>query len=270
MKNLGIIGVGNMGSALLSGICNSNLKKELSILIYDVDRKKVEESKKAFDVREAENITELLKASEYTLLAIKPQDIDEFLKRYGDKIDSTSKLFITIAAGLKVKFYRKYLAKTNIARVMPNTPFLAGYGASGIYFDGEISEEDKNLVIRIFESGGIVEVVKKEALLDVVTGLSGSGPAFVFTFINSLADGGVFAGLSRDVSRRLAIQTVLGSAMLAQKENVHPEELKDRVTSPGGTTAAGLNALEEGNFRSSVIKAVIRATERAKELGENQ
>ncbi len=153
---------------------------------------------------------------------------------------------------------------------MPNTPFLVGYGVSGIYFDGNFKEEEKEDVIMIFKSGGYVEVCDKEKELDIVTGLSGSGPAFVFSFINSLADGAVFAGMSRDKARRLAIKTVLGASILLEKENLHPEELKDRVTSPAGTTASGLLALEEGAFRGIVMKAVIKATEKAKEIGEKQ
>ncbi len=269
MKNLGIIGIGNMGFALLSGICNSKLKKEVEIYIYDVDKEKINRAKNEFNVKEVEDLKKLITDTDYIILAIKPQDVDGFLKNYSSEIDKDSKLLITIAAGLSIKFYRKYLKEIKIARVMPNTPFLAGYGATGIYFDERINNDDRKFVSEIFESGGIVEVVKKESLLDIITGLSGSGPAFVFTFINSLSDGGVFSGLPRETSRRLAIQTVLGAAILAQKENAHLEELKDRVTSPGGTTAAGLLALEEGSFRHSIIKAVIKAVERARELGES-
>lgn len=269
MKKLGIIGLGNMGYALLSGIYNAGLSKEFDIKVYDVDKDKL---KKAIDMKGniSEDMRDLIDFSDYLILAIKPVDVEEFLKQEKLSLDKEEKIFITVAAGLTVKFYRKYLSKIKIARVMPNTPFLSGYGVSGIYFDGNFKEEEKEDVINIFKSGGIVEVFAKEKDLDIVTGLSGSGPAFVFNFINSLADGAVYAGMQRDKARRLATITVLGAAMLLENEKVHPEELKDRVTSPGGTTAAGLLALEEGAFRSTVMKAVIKAVEKAREIGEKQ
>ncbi len=270
MKKIGLLGLGNMGYALLRGIYNSNLCKEFEILAYDTDSQKVKKAREEFNIAIFDDARDLIDNASYIILAIKPNDVEAFLKREKLSLDKEDKIFITIAAGLTVKFYRKFLEKVKIVRVMPNTPFITGNGVSGIYFDGSFRDEEKNTAIQIFESGGIVEVVNKENLLDVITGLSGSGPAYVFTFINSLADGGVFAGLPRDVARRIAIKTVLGSAMLAEKENLHPEELKDKVTSPGGTTAMGLLALEEGNFRASVIKAVLKATEKAKEIGEKQ
>jgi pyrroline-5-carboxylate reductase len=185
-------------------------------------------------------------------------------------LDQNRKTVISIAAGVKTEFYRKYLAAANLVRVMPNLPALIGKGASGIYFEGNIPEDDRNMVLEIFQACGLASEVKKEELLDVVTGLSGSGPAYVFSFINSLADAGVLEGLPRDTARKLAVQTVLGSAEYAageMKNNVHLEELKDRVTSPGGTTARGLFALEEGAFSAVVIKAVKEAVLRSKELG---
>jgi len=272
MKKLGIIGLGNMGSALLLGILNSSLKNELEISGYDIDEKKINSFKSTINI--SKSAEELIRNVETLLLAIKPQDVGNFLQNYSDLINTNNSILITIVAGLKIKIYRKYLSRVKIARVMPNTPSLVGYGASAIYFDGDFLEEEKKLIVNIFESCGIVEEVKQEDLLDVVTGLSGSGPAYVFSFINSLADGAVCEGLPRNIAIRLAIQTVLGAAFLArekfEKEKLHLEELKDRVTSPGGTTSRGLLALEEGAFRSTVIKAVRKATERARELGEKQ
>lgn len=269
MKKLGVIGLGNMGSAIIFGINSSSIKEEFEIYGYDVDSEKNEKLRTMTKIKIPDTIDNLINDVEIILLAIKPQEMKGFLTKYHTPIDVESKIVLTIAAGLPIRFYRKFITRARIVRAMPNTPLLVNYGATGLYFDGDFSSEEKNLIIGIFSSSGIAEEVKKEELLDVITGLSGSGPAYVFTFINSLADGGVLEGLPRNIAIRFAIQTVLGAALLARNSNeagVHLEELKDRVTSPGGTTARGLLALEEGAFRSDVIKAVKSATERAREL----
>ena len=178
------------------------------------------------------------------------------------------KILISIAAGVRISLFRKHLKTSLIARVMPNTPAIVGEGASAVYFDGNFTDQQKDIVLKIFKTCGIAEVVKIEDLLDAVTGLSGSGPAYVYTFINALTDGGVKEGLTRETSKRLAIQTVLGAAKLAQNEmGTHLLELRDRVTSPGGTTAAGNHALEEGGFNASVVNAVSAASNRSRILG---
>jgi len=263
MKNLIIFGLGNMGKAIFFGIKTSNLK-EIRLTGFDIDKEKL---KNVTGIDEID-IEKELSLNDYIILAIKPQDVEDFLKTYGNYVDKEDKILISIVAGLKLDYYRKFLKLTKIVRVMPNTPFMVGYGASGIYFDGNFSEEEKRFIKTIFECRGIVEEVKKEKLLDAVTGLSGSGPAYVFTFISSLIDGGVTAGLPRNIAKNLAIQTVLGASILAKQEDLHPEQLKDMVTSPGGTTVTGLLELEKNAFRATIINAVIKASEKAKELGE--
>ncbi len=265
---VGIIGCGNMGSALIAGLSR---EKSNEISVYDVDKGKIREALNKWTVVEAGSSAELAAICQTLILAVKPHDIENVLKEIKTKFDSGRKILISIAAGIKISAYRKYLKKTLIARVMPNTPALVGEGVSGIYFDGKFSEKDRGTVLGIFYAVGMAETVNEEELLDTVTGLSGSGPAYVFAFINALADAGVLEGLPRDVSRRMAVYTVSGAAALAAKSiesGIHPEELKDRVTSPGGTTAEGLLALEEGAFSASILKAVRAAVRRSKEMGE--
>ncbi len=265
---IGIIGCGNMGSALIAGILREKLYE---VYVYDIDEVKIKQALSRWNIKKAAGLRDIADKCGIIILAVKPQDVEPVLKEIKTKFDAGGRILISIAAGIKTNLIRKYLKKALIARVMPNTPALVGEGVSGIYFDGKFDESKQNLVLNIFYTIGIAEVVKKEEQLDAVTGLSGSGPAYVFAFINALADAGVMEGLPRDVAKRLAVYTVGGSAVLAAESleaGIHFEELKDRVTSPGGTTAEGLLALEEGAFRASVLKAVRAAAKRSKELGE--
>ena len=267
---IGIVGCGNMGNALITGMLKSGFVMPGELSIYDVDDEKMDKISRKYGAERSESIVGLIGKSDYIILAIKPQDCEKLLSDYQEILNVDKKILITIVAGKSIAFYRRFLPSIPIARVMPNTPAIVGEGASGIYFDGNFKENEKSAVVKMFESCGIAEVVGKEELLDAVTGLSGSGPAYVFAFINSMADGAVMEGLPRETAKRLAIQTALGAAKLAQTSNedgIHLEDLKDRVTSPGGTTAAGLYALEKGAFRAAIIDAVSQATKRAKELG---
>ncbi len=267
---IGIIGCGNMGSALIAGLSRD---KTFDIYVYDIDSLKEKEAVSRWAVKKAENPAELAGYCQVLILAVKPHDIEIALREIKSRFDSSKKILVSIAAGIKVCEMRKHLKKTLIARAMPNTPALVGEGVSGIYFDGPFTQAEIKNIISIFHSVGIAETVKKEELLDAITGLSGSGPAYVFAFINALADAGVLEGLPRDVSRRLAVYTVSGSAAMAAESieaGIHLNELKDRVTSPAGTTAAGLLALENGSFSSTVINAVRAAVMRSKEIGEDK
>ncbi len=266
---LGIFGCGNMGQALISGVIGSGVFSSGDIYAYDIDDLKINEFCRKIGIKKREPL-ELAADCDIILLAVKPQDVESLLHKTSRLMDSGKKIVVSIAAGVNISLYRKYLQNALLVRVMPNTPALIGKGASGLYFDGIFSEEEKDIVMKLFISCGIAEIVKNEELLDSVTGLSGSGPAYVFSFIGALADAGVMEGLSRETAKKLAVQTVLGSAELASnsiKEGIHLEELKDRVTSPGGTTAAGLFALEEGAFKAVVINAVKEAANRSRELG---
>ncbi len=270
---LGVIGCGNMGFALLNGVMKSGMAMPGEVWIYDVDEHRMSDIAAQLGANKSQDITELVNNCDLILLAVKPQNMKELLQTEHENLDKKDKIIVSIAAGYQISSFREFLRQARLVRVMPNTPALIGQGASALYFDGEFQDQEKRAVTKIFESCGLAEVVKSENLMDVVTGLSGSGPAYVFLFINSLTDAGVREGLSRDVAKKLAIQTVLGSAHLALSsvdDDIHLEDLKDRVTSPGGTTAAGLYALESGKFRAVIMDAVHAATLRSKELGEKK
>jgi pyrroline-5-carboxylate reductase len=267
---ISVIGCGNMGSALINGMLSNQFIQKEDLRIYDVDNKKTEGHAEKWGLTVSKNLKEAVSFCGLLLIAIKPQDMEVFLTEITPVIDQKNKIVLSIAAGVRSSLYRKYIHQARLVRVMPNIPAFLGEGAAGIYFNGDFTADEKKNVLGIFESCGSAEEVGKEDLLDIVTGLSGSGPAYVFTFINSLADAAVLEGLPRDTARRLAVQTVIGSAIMASdalKNDIHLEELKDRVTSPGGTTAAGLFALEEGAFRGTVIRGVREAVRRSRELG---
>lgn len=267
---MGLIGCGNMGEAILNGIMRSGIVSAKDMMVYDIDIKKTSRISDKWKVGVSKSESELVKASGLVLLAVKPQDMSGLLNGLSSELNDSRKVIVTIAAGLKTALYRKTVRENPIARVMPNLPMLIGKGASGIYLDGNFTDEEKQLVLKLFQACGSAEIVKKEEWLDAVTGLSGSGPAYVFLFINSLAEGGVREGLPKDIALKLAVQTVIGSAGLlsnALDEGKHPEKLKDEVTSPGGTTAAGIFALEKNKFRYSVMNAVKEAAKRSRELG---
>ena len=267
---LSIIGCGNMGAAIIGGIIKSGMTVPVDITVFDIDGAKADKLVKEFGVSRQDDVHDTVESGDTVIIAVKPQDVETLLKENKDVLNRFDKTVISIAAGLKTGLFRKYIDKAMIVRVMPNTPMLAGAGAAGVYFSEGIDPAKKADVIKIFESCGIAVEVPKESLLDSVTGLSGSGPAYVYMFISALTDAGVREGLSRAAAKKLAAQTVFGSAKLALNEmenGVHPEELKDRVMSPGGTTAAGVYALEKGKFRAVVMDAVRAAAERSREQG---
>jgi pyrroline-5-carboxylate reductase len=207
------------------------------------------------------------KKAEVVVLSVKPQVLDKLLTQIAPAIDP-GKLIISVAAGVPIAAIERRLgAGARIVRAMPNTPALVGLGATAIARGEHATEEDVQLATQLFQAVGMCTQVE-EALLDAVTGLSGSGPAYVFLIIEALSDAGVKVGLPRYTALALAAQTVLGSAKLLLETKQHPGHLKDQVTSPGGTAIAGLHTLEAGGLRTTLINAVEAATRRAKELGE--
>jgi pyrroline-5-carboxylate reductase len=211
---------------------------------------------------------DVLKSCKVLVLAVKPQMIPALLTEIHPVL-LPNQLFISIAAGITLAQLAEGLGEpTRIVRVMPNTPALVGMSATAFSVNARTTVEDVALVTKLFQAIGIAFPVA-EKLLDAVTGLSGSGPAYVYVMIEALADGGVRAGLPRDVAQQLAAQTVLGSAQMVLTTGRHPGALKDAVASPGGTTIAGLHALEQAGFRGAVMDAVLAAAQRAEELGKN-
>lgn len=266
--NLAIIGLGNMGEAILSGILNQGLVKPENITAAD---KKFADAEFELPAEFSQiTITADNKAAaaeaDYIILAVKPQIINLVLEDI--KKEAASKVIISIAAGVKTELLAQYFgARAKIIRVMPNTPALVAEGMSALYYTSAVEADEKAFVDRIFNSLGKTVEVKEEAM-DAVTGLSGSGPAFVYLFIEALSDAGVLKGLDRQTALKLAAQTVKGGAEMVLSSDKHPAELKDMVCSPAGTTIAGVAELEENAFRASVIKAVKASAERSEELGE--
>ncbi len=265
---IGFIGFGNMGSAIALGISNSIVEPS-DIVIYDKDSYKTS-NQKSFNV--ALSSSEVVEKSDVIFLCVKPKDLSDALAPIKNIFDQ-SKILISILAGVRVEKISKIFehgSKPKIVRVMPNTPALVGEGAIGIFFDTSLTTDEKETVNKLLSSVGKCVVVEDEDLMDAITGLSGSGPAYVFLVIQALADGGVKMGLSRETSLLLAAQTVFGSAkMLLENINkFHPEQLKDMVMSPKGTTVEGITVLEENRVRFAFIKAVEEATKKSKELSK--
>jgi len=265
MFRIGIIGCGNMGEALIKGFIEKGGVRSTDIIVSDIDPERVKQNR--YNVAGTESNRKVVDLSQLIILAVKPKDIENTLEPLKDLFDE-GKIVVSVLAGVKIERIKNILGKDiPVVRVMPNTPAVIGEGAVGISFDPVIDQEKRKEIKDLFSSVGLAIVVE-ESLMDAVTGLSGSGPAYVFTFIDALAQGGVKCGLSYREALDLAVQTVLGSAMLIKETGEHPSVLRDRVTSPGGTTIYGLHELEKGSLRDTVINAVESATKRSKELSE--
>lgn len=267
-QTIGFIGSGQMARALARGFREAGLVAPERMATHDPLPAAVEQF--VAEVREARVLKSnraVVEACDVVLLAVKPQ----FLFDVTDEIRpcvSPDKLIVSIAAGVTLRALQQALGTTRVVRVMPNTPCLVGKGASG-YSPGEgAAPADCQLVSQLLESVGIAFQVN-ESLLDAVTGLSGSGPAYVFTIIEAMSDGGVRMGLPRPTAAALAVQTVLGAAELVRSTQAHPAILRERVASPGGTTIAGLQKLEDRGVRAALMAAVQAATERSIELGQS-
>lgn len=264
---IGFIGAGKMAQALAGGFVGKSLMLSQQIIYYDHDQSACEHFSKCVPgALSLESNAEVVKRSNIIFLAVKPQNLSEVADSLIGK-NKENKLFISILAGVPIASLCNHLQTKRIVRVMPNTPCLIGEGASAYVLGQDATEKDGMLVKMLLQAVGIAYQVK-EKHLDVVTALSGSGPAYVYTFIEALTDGGVLMGLTREVAQALAVQTVLGSALLVKKTGQHPATLKVQVTSPGGTTAVALQILERGRFKSTLIDAVEAATEKSIKMGK--
>lgn len=268
-EKVGVIGSGKMGSAIVRGIVRAGLVTPDQIMASDVSEALRQSIANEVGIEVTADNGKLCDFAEIVILAVKPQIVDSVIEEIAKKLGK-AKLLVSIAAGVSLSRIEANLAQgARVVRVMPNIACVVGAGASGYAGGAHATAKDLENVGLILNSLGMA-LPLEEKYLDAVTGLSGSGPAFVFLFIEALADGGVQAGLSRDVALKLALQTVHGSARLALESAKHLGELKDEVTSPGGTTIAGLYALEQRGFRGTVMEAVASATRRSQELGKGQ
>jgi pyrroline-5-carboxylate reductase len=268
-RRIAFIGGGNMGEAMIRGLLKAQVFPPEAIVATDIREERLEYLRQTFGVRTTADNCEAARSADVVVLAVKPQVMGPVLDGLLGAI-SEGHLVISIAAGIPTSFLQdRFAFKVRTVRVMPNTPALVLEGASALAPGDFATRDDLNVAVRIFESVGKVVVVEEEHL-DAVTGLSGSGPAYVFLIIEALSDAGVKVGLSRDVAQLLAIQTVYGAARLALETKEHPGKLKDMVTSPGGTAIAGLHTLEQGGLRTTLINAVEVATNRSRELGRRK
>ncbi len=274
---LGILGLGNMGSVLLKAIINNNIVSAEKIIIYDILDELNEKYTKSVSVTVANDEIDLFLKSENILIAIKPQ----FLSKTVEKINSNipkdkniedlikSKMIISIAAGKPISFYEKGFGKElAVVRIMPNILAVVNEAASALTRNNNVSDEQFEFVLSIFNKIGTTVQVK-EHLMDVVTGMSGSGPAFIAILVEAMADGAVKLGMPRDVAYKLAAQTIKGTGEMLLKTKMHPGVMKDMVSSPGGTTITGIHALERNGFRNTIMNAIEAASLRSEALNNN-
>ncbi|MHB9072597.1 MAG: pyrroline-5-carboxylate reductase [Desulfobaccales bacterium] len=261
---LGFIGVGNMGGAIIQGLVGGGRVVPENLIYYDPDPGR-QGQMAGLGVEAALDNAEVMH-SPVVVLGVKPQILPAVLAGVKE-FARPWHLIISIAAGVPLKVLEETFPESRVIRVMPNTPTLVSAGMAALAPGSRTTPDDLALALELFQAVGKAVVVE-ERLMDAVTGLSGSGPAFVAIFIEALADGGVKSGLPRPLAHTMAVQTVLGTAKLCLEEDLHPAKLKDMVTSPGGTTIAGLHALESGGFRGLVMDAVSAAAARSKELGK--
>jgi len=263
MTMIGFVGAGNMGEALIRGLVGGKVVRPSNLWISEPDAARRARLVKSYRVRAAKDNADLARRCDVILLAVKPQLLPAVLAAIAP-VAGRAKLVVSIAAGVTLGSLEAAL-KARLVRTMPNTPALVGEGATAIAWGRGITAADKALIGKLFGAvGTTVEI--PEGLMDAVTGLSGSGPAYVFTVIQALADGGVQAGLPRATALLLAAQTVLGAAQMVLATGAHPLQLRDQVASPGGTTISGIAELEERGVHGALMAAVRAATARSKEL----
>lgn len=265
---LGFIGGGQMGEALIRGIIQSGLYAGGDILVTEPNESRRTYLQETYQVQTFDSGAPIWKTCSTVILAVKPQVMGSLLAD-ARKMISSKHLIISIAAGLPISFYEEHLngQQCRIVRVMPNTPALILESASALSGNSHVTPADMDLAKSLFDAVGKA-IVMDERYLDAVTGLSGSGPAYVFSFIEGMIDAGVKVGLARPVAETLALQTVLGSVKLMLETGKHPAVLRDMVTSPGGTTIAAQHVMDRAGFKGIIMDAIEAATNRSAELGK--
>jgi pyrroline-5-carboxylate reductase len=264
---IGFLGAGKMATALAKGFLKANLVKSSYLVASDVAAGARENFHQETGAKTVASNLDVIKTAQVIIVAVKPGQVAAVLREIRNEF-TENHLLISIAAGVPVARMTEHLpARARIIRVMPNTPALVGASASAYAVGPAATKADAELAQKLFAAVGLVCQVN-ESLLDAVTGLSGSGPAYVYMVIEALSDGGVAAGLPRDVATNLAAQTVLGGARMVLETGLHPGALKDQVTSPGGTTIEGIHELEKGGLRGALINAVRAAAEKSRKLGQ--
>lgn len=267
MKKIGFIGAGNMASAMIGGIVNSKLVEPNMVTASAYTQGTLDRIHANFGINTTKDSKEVTRNSDIVIVAVKPDIYNDILEEIKDFVDD-SKIIVTIAAGKSIKDIEAIIGENKkIVRTMPNTPALVNEAMSSISINKNIKDEDLEAVVEVFSSFGNTEVVP-EYLIEAVIGASGSAPAYVFLFIEAIADAAVIAGMPRQQAYKFASQAVMGSAKMVLETGKHPGELKDMVCSPGGTTIEAVKVLEEEGFRAAVIKAICACIEKSQKMSE--
>lgn len=266
-KAIGFIGAGNMGYAMIKSIAQSNIVNTDRIYVYDVDRERLEKLKEETGVSILESGREVVEKSDIVILAVKPNILETVLEECKDSFNA-GKILVSVAVGVPIKFYKRIIGEDKkVIRTMPNTPALVGEGMTLVSPDSSIEKGELECVMKLFSCFGKAELLD-EKLMSEVTALTSSSPAYIFMFIEAMADAAVLSGIPRNLSYKLAAQAVLGSAKMVLETNKHPGELKDMVCSPAGTTIEAVSTLEKNKFRYAVIEAMNECTKKAREIGK--
>lgn len=262
---IGFIGTGNMGSSIIKGILSSKFEKSENINIFDLDKEKVNNLVKEYGVNAVNSEKELAENCDIIILSVKPHIIPIVLKNLSGNVKKDT-IILTIAAGISISVIENALGEDKkVVRTMPNTPAQVLSGMTAVTFNKNIENSEKEIIFKLLNSfGKSVEI--EEKLMHAYTGISGSLPAYVYMFMEALADGGVLCGMPRNKAYEIVAQTVAGSAKMLLETGKHPGQLKDEVCSPAGTTIEAVRVLENGNFRGNVIEAVVACTEKSKEM----
>lgn len=266
-KKIGFIGSGNMATAMIGGILNSKLVSSNNVMCSDLSSEKLETLNKKYGVITTTDNCEVAKEADIVVLSVKPQFYPSVIKEIKDSVNNNT-IIVVIAAGQKIELIKNLFEREiKVVRAMPNTPALVGEGMAALCPCPMIIPDELDLICKIFNSFGKCEVIP-EKMMDAVTAVSGSSPAFVFMIIEAMADAAVLEGMPRNVAYNFAAQTVLGSAKMVLETGKHPGELKDMVTSPGGTTIEGVKVLEENGLRGTIIKAINETAEKSRKLAK--
>jgi pyrroline-5-carboxylate reductase len=266
-KKIAVLGAGKLGETLIKGLLDAGVINIANVRITAGHQQRLDQMRERFNVEGSLSNKVVSAAADVIILAVKPQTVPIVLSEIGDEL-TPSQVLISVAASVSTAFIEKHLAAAvPVIRAMPNTPCQLKKGMTGIAAGKNASSEHLELAKFIFDAVGRT-IVADEKHMDAITGLSASGPAFIYIVIESLAEGGVKVGLPRDVATELAAQTVIGAGSMVLETSEHPAKLKDMVTTPAGCTIDGILELEEGGLRVTLIKAVVKATQRAKELLE--
>jgi len=266
-KNIGFIGCGNMAQAIIGGIIKSKLVTPKQVMASAATNRNLNVAKESFGIEVSNNNLDVARFSDILILAVKPNMYGSVIEEVKETIKDDV-IIVTIAAGITIDFVEKAFGRNlKVVRTMPNTPALVGEGMTAITPNKLVSKEDEEVILDIFQSFGKTEIIE-EKLMNVIPAISGSSPAYVYMFIEALADGGVLQGIPRNKAYKLAAQAVLGAAKMVLETGMHPGALKDNVCSPGGTTIEAVATLEEKGFRSAVISAMNSCTDKANEMSK--